>query len=61
MKANVKPKLSDKVFGKIFEEIITALLDKYEKSAEKETMTFEDYCRALKDLSYNQRKNKVKE
>ena len=57
MKANFKPKLSDKVFGKIFEEIVDALLTKYENSTEKETMSFEEYCRALKDLSYNQRKN----
>lgn len=57
MKAIVKPKISDKVFGKIFEEIVDALLTKYDNSKEKETMSFEEYCRALKDLSYKQRKN----
>lgn len=46
-------KLSDKVGAKLFETLIRALLDKYERSTEKETMSFEEYCRALLDLSIN--------
>lgn len=54
-------KIRDKGGAKLFEILIGALLNNYDKSTEKETMSFEEYCRALKDLSYNQRKNKVKE
>lgn len=45
--------LSDKVGAKLFETLIRALLAKYERSTEKETMSFEEYCRALLDLSIN--------
>lgn len=53
MKSNVKNKvkMTDKIAGTLFEKIILTLLEKYEKSDEKETMSFEDYCRALIDLS----------
>ena len=44
-------KVTDKVGAKLFETLIRALLDKYERSTEKETMSFEEYCRALLELS----------
>ena len=62
MKSNVKNKnkvkISDKVAGALFEQIIDVLIDKYHKSDEKETMTFEEYCVSLKELSINERKKK---
>lgn len=54
-------KLTDKVGAKLFETLIVALLNKYEKSTEKDTMSFEEYCRALLDLSINQSKKSKKE
>ena len=65
MKVKVKNKLkiSDKFASVVFEELITILLNKYDNSdaSIKEKFTFEEYCRALKEESYNKRKNKVKE
>ena len=52
-----KIKVSDKVSSFLFCEIITALLDKYHASDEKETMSFEEYCARLRDLSIEKTKN----
>lgn len=57
-KTNNKVKFSDKMAGVLFEQIIDTLISKYHKSDEKETMTFEEYCISLKELSINERKKK---
>lgn len=44
-------KITDKVGAKLFETLIRALLEKYWGSIEKETMSFEEYCQMLLDLS----------
>lgn len=53
-----KVKMSDRVASALFTKIIDALLEKYAKSPEKETMSFEDYCRALRDLSIEKTQRK---
>ena len=61
-KQNKRVKVSDKVSSFLFCEIITALLDKYHASDEKESMSFEEYCARLRDLSIEKvNKNSVKE
>ena len=58
MKANVKEKkkkqhvkFGDKAMNMLFSQIIDTLIARYHKSAEKETMSFEEYCLFLRDLS----------
>ena len=55
-------KMSDKAASFLFCEIITVLLDKYANSEEKDTMSFEEYCAHLRDLSLEKvNKENVKE
>jgi len=62
-KQNKRVKVSDKAANFLFCEIVETLLAKYEQSNEKAgNMSFEDYCRALVDLSKEKvNKNSVKE
>ena len=56
MKSNTKPKikLKDKVASTLFHQILETLLDRYDKSEEKKTMSFKAYCIGLVNLSYKQ-------
>ncbi len=51
MKANVKkPTMKEKFANAMFGQIVETLLNQYDKSKEKETMSFEEYARYLVDL-----------
>ena len=58
MKSNFKEKnkkqrikFGDKAMNVLFCQIIDTLITRYDKSAEKETMSFKEYCLYLRDLS----------
>ena len=52
MKNNkLKVKATDKVAGLLFNKVIETALDQYDKSAEKETMSFRAFCIGLVGLS----------
>ena len=59
MKSNVKNekpkkpkvKIGDSFANAMFSEIIDILINRYDKSDEKETMSFKAYCMRLRDLS----------
>ena len=50
-KQTKKVKISDKAMSFMFCEVVNALLDKYEQSEQKETMSFQEFCIQLRDLS----------
>ncbi len=62
MKANIKAekqkkpkvKIGDKFANAVLGEIIDTLINRYDKSEEKKTMSFKAYCIGLRDLSNKQ-------
>ena len=50
-KKNQRVKFGDKAMNVLFCQIIDTLIARYDKSTEKETMSFEEYCLFLRDLS----------
>ena len=48
-----KASVSDRAANFLFCEVIDVLIKKYHSSSEKETMSFEDFCIRLRDLSIN--------
>ena len=57
-KKKQKVAISDRIAGCLFEEILETLLKRYRESAEKETISFEEYCNKLINLSKEKRQKK---